>query len=202
MKPTLIFVSVCVATFFVTLFFVMQTDAQASPMLYLPQTPSQQANGVVLPASASPSVSGVSNSDIQNGPLKDLRTIPHTGTFLSLLEEMQVPTQLSTTGRYTLFIPTDEAFALSSVGPLAYRSAEEKQRLVQYHVVPGEMISVDSLKFGHSTMLSRDELNVSVFDVPTIGANSRVVGTYRVGNGIVYVIDIVLLPPELRPFPF
>ncbi len=137
-----------------------------------------------------------------NDPIAFLRTLPQASTFVSLLDQSGVTSELSTNGTYTFFVPTNAAFAASSVGPIANLTAAEKKRLAEFHLVSGKMMSINAIKSGFMTMLSRDDLNAIVFNIAQVGGNTHILATYHVPNGIVYLTDIVLLPPVRRPFPF
>lgn len=134
--------------------------------------------------------------------LTDIRALPGASTFVSLLERTGVATGISPAGTYTFFVPTNAAFAASPLGPFSNMSLADQTRLAEFHIVVGKMMSVDALKAGFMTMFSRDDLNADVFELAQVGGNTRVLGIYPVRNGIVYLIDHVLLPPMRRPFPF
>lgn len=99
--------------------------------------------------------------------------------------------------KYTIFVPTNGAFAQLAAGTVSNMSAEEKKRLVQYHVISGQAIEVDSTLAGQRQALSGDTLNFSFGpnNIPMV--NSAIVITeYTGSNGTVYLIDNVLLPPQ------
>jgi uncharacterized surface protein with fasciclin (FAS1) repeats len=159
-------------------------------------------NGATTGTSGSRSGTGSTSSISPNDPLAGIKALPQASTFVSLLESTGVASQLSLSGTYTFFVPTNAAFAASALGPLANMTAEEKLRLAEYHIVSGKMMSVDLVKSGYMTTLSRDPLNANVFDIAQVGGNTHVVAIYPTRNGIIYLIDIVLQPPVRRPFPF
>ncbi len=182
-----------------TALFVSSSQAQES--ISLSVSPNASA------AQAFPAVANESNSDaeisaLQDDPLAALRAIPGASTFVSLLDETGVTSELSASGTYTFFVPTNAAFAASPLGPLSSMSFADKKRLAEFHIVSGKMMSLDAVKSGYMTMLSRDDLNLNVFDVPNVESNSHVVATYRVSDGNIYLIDIVLQPPVVPPYPF
>lgn len=106
---------------------------------------------------------------------------------------------------YTLFVPTDEAFArlpYQEQVALNIMNDEELKRFVTYHLVPQKMVAVGGQKAGVVTAISRDVLNFELRDNGGSVGNAQVVAIYHVDNGIVYVIDQVLLPPQKRPDPW
>lgn len=120
-----------------------------------------------------------------------------TSQFNALFSSTGVGASLSSTGKYTVFVPTNGAFGQLPGGTISNMSAAEKKRLVQYHVVSGRAIDVDAEISGTIEALSRDTLNFSYGPDKLPLVNSAIVITEYVGkNGIVYLIDNVLLPPK------
>jgi uncharacterized surface protein with fasciclin (FAS1) repeats len=122
--------------------------------------------------------------------------ISGSSQFASLLLNTGVGVSVGTT-TYTVFVPTDAAFSKLGSGYISNLSSAQKKSLAQYHVVTGRTIDLDALKFGTIQATSKDALNFSVGPdgIPKIN-NSAVVRQYKAKNGIVYVIDAVLLPPK------
>lgn len=76
-------------------------------------------------------------------------------------------------------------------------TAADKQRLIRYHVVSGRAIDVDAMSSGQIQALSGDTLNFNYGANKLPMVNSAiVVAQYQAKNGIVIVIDNVLLPPK------
>ena len=113
-----------------------------------------------------------------------------------------VPT-LQGKGPFTVFAPSDAAFAALPPGVLdTHLKPENKEALTQvltYHVVPQRLEQADlkpgtyATVDGHSVTLADDGSKVAIAD-PTGPANVIVPGA-SADNGLVYVIDRVLLPP-------
>ncbi|MBP9757529.1 MAG: fasciclin domain-containing protein [Candidatus Pacebacteria bacterium] len=99
--------------------------------------------------------------------------------------------------KYTVFVPTNGAFAQLPPGTVSGMTAAEKKRLIEYHVVSGRAVDVDQMTAGSIEALSRDALNFSYGPTKIPMVNSAIVITQYVGsNGVVIVIDNVLLPPK------
>lgn len=183
--------------FFISFFFISQSKAEESIILSVSPASSGVVSSVVSGENEGLAVVPNSSED----PLRTLRGIPEASTFVSLLDETGVTAQLSSNGLYTFFVPTNEAFAASPIGPLEDLSPAERLRLARFHIVSGEMMSLTAVKSGYMPMSSGDELNLNVFDVSIIESNTRVLATYTTPDGIIYLIDHVLQPPEYPPFP-
>ncbi len=101
------------------------------------------------------------------------------------------------TSKYTVFVPTNGAFAQLPPGTVSNMTAEEKKRLIQYHVISGRAVDPDQMQSGTVEALSRDVLNFSYGADKIAMVNSAIVITqYEGSNGVVIVIDNVLLPPK------
>lgn len=134
-----------------------------------------------------------------------LTSLSNTARFRELFIDAQGPSFLVEPTLYTLFVPTDEAFSklpYHEQVTLNTMNDEELKRFVTYHLVPQKMVAVGGQKAGVVTAISRDVLNFELRDNGGSVGNAQVVAIYHVDNGVVYVIDQVLLPPQKRPDPW
>ncbi len=118
--------------------------------------------------------------------------------FASLFASTGVAATITGKGPYTIFVPTDEAYAASAAAINAMTAAQKK-RLVQYHVVSGKMLDVDAVSSGNYTALSKDSLNFNVRtqDKSAFVNSAYVIRQYKASNGVVYLIGgAVLIPPQ------
>ena len=107
---------------------------------------------------------------------------------------------------YTVFAPTDDAFAAAGINLADYDTEEEIAALADillYHVVAGTIASSD-LADGANTVTAAngDELTVTVADgAVTVGAESAtvVLADVPASNGVIHVIDKVIMPPADEP---
>ena len=193
---------------FIALLFVSRPSTKESLKLSVsPMT--EEGNALSAPtapasiSNANASGSGYAAASASpDDPLAALRAIPQASTFVSLLQQTGVASELSANGTYTFFVPTNAAFAASPLGPLSSMTAAQQKRLAEFHIVSGKMMSISSVKSGYIMMLSRDELNANVFDTAQVGGATHIIGTYPAPDGIIYLIDQVLQPPVIRPYPF
>jgi uncharacterized surface protein with fasciclin (FAS1) repeats len=126
------------------------------------------------------------------------------GTFLAALEAAGIMEDFHGEGPFTLFIPTDEAFAAyleqdEMSQEEAFAGAEMLQSILGYHVVTmaedSEMVmGMDGQTF---TTLNGAPLEVTV-DGETVMVGEATVLRYDIvaSNGVIHVIDTVLTPPE------
>jgi len=126
------------------------------------------------------------------------------GTFLAALDAAGIMEDFHGEGPFTLFVPTDEAFAAylgqnDMSQEEAFAGAEMLQSILGYHVVTmtedSEMVmGMDGQTF---TTLNGAPLEVSV-DGDTVMVGEATILRYDIvaSNGVVHVIDTVLTPPE------
>jgi len=123
----------------------------------------------------------------------------HT-TLVSALKQADLVDVLANPGPFTVFAPTNEAFDKLPKGTLDDLMKPEKktdlQNILQYHVTTSSL-KADYFKDGQTIgMVNGDNVTVSVKDGKIVLNNSAtVVGSVQASNGMVHIIDAVLLPP-------
>eukprot|EP00584_Thalassiosira_punctigera_P005130 CAMPEP_0172536318 /NCGR_PEP_ID=MMETSP1067-20121228/8099_1 /TAXON_ID=265564 ORGANISM="Thalassiosira punctigera, Strain Tpunct2005C2" /NCGR_SAMPLE_ID=MMETSP1067 /ASSEMBLY_ACC=CAM_ASM_000444 /LENGTH=337 /DNA_ID=CAMNT_0013321369 /DNA_START=176 /DNA_END=1189 /DNA_ORIENTATION=+ len=120
-------------------------------------------------------------------------------TLVTAVTEAGLVDALSGDGPLTVFAPTDEAFAALPNGTLEeLLKPENKDKLTEilkYHAVSANALS-SSLKSGKVTTLNGDAVEVKVSDAGVMINDANVVKADVIAsNGIIHVIDKVLLPP-------
>jgi uncharacterized surface protein with fasciclin (FAS1) repeats len=116
------------------------------------------------------------------------------------LEAADLTEVLGGEGPFTVFAPTDEAFEALPEGAVEQLLLpENKDVLIQvltYHVVPGAMLSAD-LETGDIVTVEGSDLAVDVADADTVTVNNAnvVFADVAASNGVIHVIDRVVLPP-------
>jgi uncharacterized surface protein with fasciclin (FAS1) repeats len=98
--------------------------------------------------------------------------------------------------QYTIFVPTDGAFSQLKKGTLSSMTAAQLKRLVEYHVVSGRAIEGSAEMAGQIQALSGDPLNFSNTNNISMVDSAILVSEYKGTNGVVYVINNVLIPPQ------
>jgi len=121
--------------------------------------------------------------------------IANGGRYAQLLSQTGV--SLSGKGPYTVFVATDGAYSRLVPGTINSLSSTELKRLVQYSIVSGKKLDVDAVNSGQVQSLSGDPINFQVDAAKkAVYVNSGyVLSAYNASNGIVYVINAVLIPP-------
>ncbi len=107
----------------------------------------------------------------------------------------------SGTGPYTLFAPTDAAFAQLPAGTLEKLLKPENkaslQKVLKYHVISGAVMAAD-VKTGKVDSAEGSALNIIASKGSVTVGGAKVVKADNVAsNGVIHVIDKVLLPPSL-----
>ena len=122
----------------------------------------------------------------------------HT-TLVKAVQAAELVDVLANSGPYTVFAPTNAAFDLLPKGTVEGLLVPDKKKdlanILQYHVavpVLKENMLKDGQKLG---MANGDNATISVKDGKIMINDANVVGSVMASNGIVYVIDKVLLPP-------
>jgi uncharacterized surface protein with fasciclin (FAS1) repeats len=102
-------------------------------------------------------------------------------------------------GPFTLFVPTDDAFAKVPQETLE-ALLKDKNRLravLAYHVVAGKVRAADVVKLDSAGTVQGSKINITIKDGQVMVNQARVVKTdLEISDGVIHVIDAVLLPPE------
>lgn len=120
-------------------------------------------------------------------------------TLTTALKAAGLTETLQGKGPYTVFAPTDEAFAALPQDTLQRllepRNKETLRRILTYHVVSGQVTSA-----GEATTLANKPVNVqldSASNQITVN-NTRVIQPIQTSNGVIYAINEVLIPPDVN----
>ncbi len=134
------------------------------------------------------------------GPDKDIvETAVSAGQFNTLasaLTEAGLVETLKGAGPFTVFAPTDEAFAQLPPGTLE-ALLKDKAKLVEvltYHVVAGKVMAADVIRLSEATTVEGQTVTISTMGSVMVN-DAHVVKTDIVAsNGVIHVIDKVILP--------
>jgi uncharacterized surface protein with fasciclin (FAS1) repeats len=127
---------------------------------------------------------------------------PEHTTLVAALKGAEYVDALSNAGPFTVFAPTNDAFDKLPAGTvenlLKPESKDALRNILEYHVYVGvisESMVQDGMKL-NQVNLDNVTLNKKDGKITVNGAN--VLGVIKATNGVVYVIDAVLLPPEKK----
>ena len=131
------------------------------------------------------------------------------GSFKTLVAAVQAADLVDTLkgkGPFTVFAPSDEAFAKLPAGTVEdLIKPENKEKLVAiltYHVVPGKVLAKDVVKLTAAKTVQGQEVAIKVADGKVTVDNANVVKTdIECSNGVIHVIDSVIIPAEKSSTP-
>ena len=138
------------------------------------------------------------NTQSQQSIVDIAKNNPNFSTFVTALQAADLANVLQAQGPFTVFAPTNDAFAKLPNGVLQdLLKPENKDKLrviLLYHVVPGKVLSSD-VKTMKAKSVNGKDLNIVVNGRSVKVNNANVTKTDIVGsNGVIHVIDTVLLP--------
>ena len=121
-------------------------------------------------------------------------------TLVAAVKAAGLVDTLSGEGPFTVFAPTDDAFAKLPAGTVEdLLKPENKQKLadiLSYHVVAGKVMAADVVKLSQAETVLGSDVTVKVDGGKVFINDSQVVITdVAASNGVIHVIDSVLLPP-------
>jgi uncharacterized surface protein with fasciclin (FAS1) repeats len=148
-------------------------------------------------ATAMPVVADSAQKDI-------IDTAVAAGSFKTLATALQaagLADTLKGKGPFTVFAPTDEAFSKLPAGTVeSLLKPENKDKLkaiLLYHVVSGDVTAAQVVKLSSAKTINGQDLNLAVKDGTVMVNDATVVkADVLASNGVIHVIDTVLLPKE------
>ena len=117
-------------------------------------------------------------------------------TLVTALQEADLVDTLKGDGPFTVFAPTDAAFAKLPAGALDALLKDKSQlaAVLTYHVVPGKVMAAQ-VKPGEVKTVQGQSLNVSTKGGSVMVDNAKVTkADINASNGVIHVIDTVILP--------
>jgi uncharacterized surface protein with fasciclin (FAS1) repeats len=122
-------------------------------------------------------------------------------TLVSAVEQAGLVETLKGDGPYTVFAPTDEAFAAVPQATMDALLADPQGALADvltYHVVPGKVMSTDLSDGMMADTVNGAQLEITIKEDGTVMVGDATVTTADIetSNGVIHVIDTVLVPPS------
>ena len=102
-------------------------------------------------------------------------------------------------GPFTVFAPTDDAFAKLPEGTvenlLKPENIDQLKSILTYHVVPGKVMAADAVKLSSADTVNGKAFAISQRDGGVYVDNAKVIQTdVAASNGVIHVIDTVIIP--------
>ena len=118
-------------------------------------------------------------------------------TLATALKEADLISTLKGKGPFTVFAPTDAAFAKLPAGTLEalLKDRDQLRAILTYHVVPGKVMAADVIKLTSAKTVNGQSVSIRAADGAVRVDNARVLKADIVtSNGVIHVIDSVILP--------
>jgi uncharacterized surface protein with fasciclin (FAS1) repeats len=120
-------------------------------------------------------------------------------TLVTAVKEAGLVETLKGTGPFTVFAPTDEAFAKIPKETLAALLKDKKKltAVLTYHVVPGKVMAADVVKLTSAKTVNGQSVKIAAGEGGVRVDGAKVLKT-DIGctNGVIHVIDTVILPKQ------
>ncbi|MEM6638235.1 MAG: fasciclin domain-containing protein [Pseudomonadota bacterium] len=147
-------------------------------------------------------MTAIATASFAGGQSKDIvDTAVNAGSFGTLVAAVQAAGLVETLkgdGPFTVFAPTDEAFSALPEGTVeSLLLPENKDQLVQiltYHVVPGKVMSTDLSNNMMAATVEGTDVTIMTEGGVTVNGASVVSADIEASNGVIHVIDQVILP--------
>ena len=161
------------------------------------QCPIQQAKLAAAQKTMKVSIAAPAEKDIVD-------TAVGAGSFNTLVAAVKAAGLVETLkgdGPFTVLAPTDEAFKKLPKGTvetlLKPENLKTLQAILTYHVIPGSVMAADVVKLKSAKTAQGDTVAIKVTDGGVMINGAKVVTTdIKCSNGVIHVIDSVIMPPE------
>jgi transforming growth factor-beta-induced protein len=123
-------------------------------------------------------------------------------TLVTALDAAGLVDTLSGEGPFTVFAPTDDAFAKLPEGTVEslLENTDALRDVLLYHVAPGKVMSSEVVKLSSADTALGAPLSISMMgDRVMINEAEVVIADIEASNGVIHVVDSVILPPADEP---
>ncbi len=125
---------------------------------------------------------------------------PDHKTLVAAVQAAQVENALVNVGPLTVFAPTDAAFNALPEGTVENLVKPENKaalaNILKYHVTPGNLNENILTKLKKLGQANNQYVQIEIKDGKPVIGGANIIASVKAGNGIVHVIDKVLLPPS------
>jgi uncharacterized surface protein with fasciclin (FAS1) repeats len=123
-------------------------------------------------------------------------------TLIGALEKAGLIETLKGQGPFTLFAPPDSAFTALHRGVLdsLMEDVDELKVVLLYHVLPGRLVSADVMRMRSAKTLNGQDVHILTSGASCMIDEARIINAdVPCANGVIHVIDKVLMPPRIKP---
>ncbi len=126
-------------------------------------------------------------------------TAVSAGSFTTLVAAVQAAGLVDTlkgAGPFTVFAPTDEAFAKLPEGTVdaLLKDIPKLTKILTYHVVSGKVLAADVVKLTSAKTVEGSEVKIDASNGVKINDSTVTTADVAADNGVIHIIDSVLLP--------
>ena len=128
-----------------------------------------------------------------------VETATSAGSFKTLVAAVQAAglgDTLSGPGPFTVFAPTDEAFAKLPAGTVEglLENIPKLTQILTFHVVPGKLMAADVAKLTSAKTVQGQNVTIAAQNGVTVNGANVITPNIETDNGVIHVIDQVILP--------
>ncbi len=158
-------------------------------------------NALAVVTALAGSLSGMATASTKDKPQTIVDIAVGAGSFKTLVTALKAADLVSTlngTGPFTVFAPTDEAFAKIPKATLDALLADKAalKSVLTYHVVAGKVMAADVVKLKSAKTVAGPEVSIDASNGVALNNGTMVTkADIAASNGVIHVIDTVLMPP-------
>lgn len=117
-------------------------------------------------------------------------------TLVTAVKEAGLVDTLKSDGPFTVFAPTDEAFAKVPKETLQGLLADKKAltKVLTYHVVPGKVMAADVVNLASAKTVQGQSISIDTSNGVMVDGANVIATDIETSNGVIHVIDSVILP--------
>lgn len=126
-------------------------------------------------------------------------TAVNAGSFSTLVTAVKAANLVETLkgkGPFTLFAPTDEAFAKLPEGTVAalLKDIPKLKKILTYHVVSGKVMAADVMKLKSAKTVEGEDVKIDTSNGVKVNNSTVTTPDVAADNGVIHIIDTVLMP--------
>ena len=126
-------------------------------------------------------------------------TAANAGSFSTLVAAVKAAGLVDTlkgAGPFTVFAPTDEAFAKLPAGTVdaLLKDIPQLKKILTYHVVSGKVLAADVVKLKSAKTVEGTEVKIDASNGVKLNDSTVTTPDVAADNGVIHIIDTVLIP--------